>query len=361
MSQNSAYTDKTIIKKSIILAVDDSPVLLDALDICIGQYCQELIMATSGAQALEFAVKKLPDLILLDVEMPEMNGFETFKKLKTIPSIAHIPVIFLTVSDEHKIEVKALESGAVDYITKPFDKTVLLHRINLHLSMQRNRINLENSLRSVENGLIDTFTSLLESRDRNTSGHARRTGVYMEILCQEMLSVGEFKDQLNESIVQKMVQAAPLHDIGKIGIPDGILLKEGHFNEAEFEIMKSHASEGSRVLRNLYAQMPSQQYLMFAEQIARSHHERWDGTGYPFGIKQTQIPLSARIMAIADVYDACTKRRIYRDKMTHDEAVKIILEGKGTLYDPKVVDIFERVLNKFKSISEQKEENFYAH
>ncbi|MDR1811884.1 MAG: response regulator, partial [Candidatus Fibromonas sp.] len=317
-----------------------------------GGLCKEFVMASGAEQALELIFKKMPDLVLMDIEMPRMSGFELFERLKELTAIAKIPVIFLTSSNDKKTEAKALELGAVDYITKPFDRSVLLHRINTHLNIAYYCTNLENALQSIENGLISTFSALLESRDKNTSGHANRTSLYLQALGEKMLeSTGSYNYDLTASLLKKMVRAAPLHDIGKVGIPDSILLKPGKLTAEEFDVMKSHTTKGAVVLGGLYKKMPSQHYLFFAEQIALSHHEKFNGTGYPNGLKGEAIPLSARIMAVADVYDAVTKDRIYRGAMNHEQACKIILEGRQTQFDPVIVDVFEKIQDKFEEIS----------
>jgi putative two-component system response regulator len=345
------FIDRSLIRNSVILAVDDSPVLLDALDISLGELCKEFVIASSAEQARELIIKKMPDLVLLDIEMPRMTGFELFETLKEFTDIAKIPVIFLTSSDDKKTEAKALEIGAVDYITKPFDRTVLLHRINTHLNIAYYCTNLEHSLQSIENGLVSTFSALLESRDKDTSGHANRTSLYLDILGQKMLSSEGYNYELTSSLLKKMVRAAPLHDIGKIGIPDSILLKPGKLTPEEFNFIKRHTTDGAEVLGRLYKKMPSQYYLLFAEQIALNHHEHFNGGGYPNGLVGEAIPLSARMMAIADVYDAVTKNRVYRKSMTHEQACNIILKGKGTQFDPVMVEIFESVQDQFKEIS----------
>jgi len=347
------YIDKTLIKNSVILAVDDSIVLLDALDISIGSLCKNFLVATSAVQAIDIITRCSPDLVLLDIEMPNISGFELFEKLKELTTVSRIPVIFLTSSDDRRVEARALEMGAVDYITKPFDRTVLLHRINTHLNIAHYNTNLERSMLSVENGLVNTFSSLLESKDKNTNGHARRTSLYMNILGTELINSNIYAYDLNDVILKGMVRAAPLHDIGKIDIPDSVLLKPDPLTETEFEIIKTHTIRGASVLGDLYKKMPSQQYLAFAEQIALSHHERFDGSGYPYKLSGNEIPLSARIMAIADVYDALTKSRTYRGPMSHEQACRIILNEKGSHFDPVIVDEFEKVTDKFKAISER--------
>jgi putative two-component system response regulator len=347
------FIDKTLIKNSVILAVDDSIVLLDALDISIGSLCKEFLVATSAVQAIDIITKYSPDLVLLDIEMPAVNGFELFEKLKELTTISRIPVIFLTGSDNRRTEARALEMGAVDYITKPFDRTVLLHRINTHLNISNYNTRMEKSMMSIENGLINTFSSLLESKDKNANGHAVRTSLYMDILGKELIDSNIYSYDLNDALLRGMVRAAPLHDIGKIDIPDSVLLKPGLLTEPEFEIMKTHTVKGAAVLNDLYKKMPSQHYLMFAEQIALSHHEHFDGSGYPNKLAGSEIPLSARIMAIADVYDALTKGRAYRGALSHDQACKIIVNEKGSHFDPVLVDEFEKVTDKFKAVSER--------
>ena len=309
-------------------------------------------MATGPVQAIDIVTRNKPDLVLLDIEMPTMNGFELFEKLKEQTTIAKIPVIFLTSSDDKRTEARALEMGAVDYITKPFDKTVLLHRINTHLNIAFHNSNLERSMQTIENGLVNTFCALLESKDKNTNGHAMRTSLYLEILGKELIADNVYSYDLNETLLKRMVRAALLHDIGKIGVPDSVLLKPESLTEMEFEIMKTHTSKGASVLGELYKKMPTQYYLLFAEQIALSHHEHFDGSGYPNNLAGESIPLAARIMAIADVYDALTKARVYREAMTHEQACKTILMEKGSHFDPLLVDEFEKVADKFKVISE---------
>jgi len=345
------FIDRTLIKNSIILAVDDSPVLLDALDTVLGEHCKEFIMTTTASQAIELIIENMPDLVLLDIEMPNMNGFELFEKLKELTSIARIPVIFITSWEDKRVEAKALEMGAVDYVTKPFDGAVLLHRINIHLNIANHCTNLEKNMKAIENGLISTFSMLMESRDRNTHGHAVRTALYFDALGEKMLRSVDYRHELTEGLLEKMVYAVPLHDIGKVGIPDSVLLKPGRFTPNEFEIMKAHTTKGAIVLGKLYQKMPTQHYLHYAEQIALSHHERYDGSGYPKGLKERTIPLAARIMAVADVYDALTRNRSYRKAVSHEEACSIMLEGRGTYFDPGIVDVFKSVQEEFKRIS----------
>jgi len=345
------FIDRTLIRNSVILAVDDSPVMLDALDVILGELCKKFIMATTASQAIDLIMENMPDLVLLDIKMPKMNGFELFEKLKELTSIAKIPVIFITASEDKKMEAKALEIGAVDYITKPFDSTVLLHRINIHLNIANYCTNLENNMKSIENGLISTFSMLLESRDKNTHGHAVRTALYFDVLGDKMLQSPDYKNELTENLLEKMVYAVPLHDIGKVGIPDSILLKPGKFTQKEFEIMQTHTTKGAVVLGKLYQKMPNQHYLHYAEQIALYHHERYDGSGYPTGLRDVSIPLSARIMAIADVYDALTKNRVYRKAISHEEAYNIMIDGKGTYFDPGIVEVFQTVQDEFRRIS----------
>jgi putative two-component system response regulator len=345
------FIDRTLIRNSVILAVDDSPVLLDALDISIGELCKEFLVATNAEQAVSLVTEKMPDLILMDVDMPNTDGFELFEQLKALTIVARIPVIFLTSMEDKRVEARALEMGAVDYITKPFDRTVLLHRLNTHLNISYYCSNLENSLQSIENELISTFATLLESRDAYAHGHSIRTSLYMGILGREVLSSG-FNKELNEGLLRRMQRAAPLHDIGKVGISDSVLLKPEIYSKEDFEVMKTHTIRGAAVLGGLYKKMPNQYYLYFAEQMALNHHERYNGSGYPNGIAGEQIPFSARLMAIPDVYDAMTHDRVYRKAMSHKEACKIILSGSGRQFDPAIIEAFDKVKDEFRDSME---------
>jgi putative two-component system response regulator len=335
--------------KSAILIVDDNMASLKQIGFHLaGSY--EYSLVTSGAQALLSCVRDTPDLILLDVEMPEMDGFETIARLKKNPALNHIPVIFLTGARDVAGEVEGLESGAVDFIKKPVMRNILLHRIQLHLKIASYRSHLTASLREISECLAASFAELIECRDENTGGHVLRTSSYVELLGRELLSRGLFTDELSDSALEMMVSAAPLHDIGKISISDRILLKPARLDDEEFTEMKRHAAIGAEILEKMYERTPTQTYLRYAVMIAASHHERYDGKGYPNGLAGDDIPLCGRIMAVADVYDALVDDRVYRRGMNHAEAFRIIMDGQGTQFDPRVVEAFEACRHKFADL-----------
>jgi putative two-component system response regulator len=325
-----------------ILVVDDNISILKQISAQLGgDY--EVSLAKSGPLALQICMREKPDLILLDIEMPGMDGFEVISRLKQNPYLDRIPVIFLTASHDSAVEVRALESGARDFITKPAERSILLHRIELHLRFSSYQTQTEQTVTDLSDSIAASFAELIECRDENTGGHVVRTSKYFDILGRELVRRGAFEGQLMPPELRLMVRAAPLHDIGKIAISDRILLKPGRLDDEEFTVMKRHAAIGGEILERMYRRTPAQQYLRYAGMIAVSHHERYDGKGYPQGLGGEDIPLCGRIMAVADVYDALTDNRVYRKGMSHAEACLIIEGGKGTQFDPQVADAFAAV------------------
>ncbi|MDR2349243.1 MAG: response regulator [Deltaproteobacteria bacterium] len=336
-----------------ILVVDDNDAVLKQISTFLhGTY--EYSLARSGSQAVNYCSRERPDLILLDIEMPGMDGFETFRMLKQNPEFQRVPVIFLTSKHDRETEVKCLRFGARDFIRKPAEKSILLHRLELHLAISIYQAHLAASVALMSNILGVSMAELIECRDENTGGHVIRTSKYVEILGRDLLTGNKFERDLTEYNLGMMVRAAPLHDIGKISISDRILLKRGRLTEEEFGIMKGHAAIGANILEHMYKRTPTQDYLKYAALIASSHHERYDGKGYPYGTRKEQIPLCGRIMAVADVYDAIVESRVYREAMTHEKACSIIFEGCGTQFDPVVVDAFDRCKDGLAAISQQK-------
>jgi putative two-component system response regulator len=301
------------------------------------------MLAKSGEQALKICTQEKPDLILLDIEMPGMDGFETIAKLKQSPVLSRIPVIFLTANNDTETEVRGLESGAMDFITKPFERSILIHRIELHLRFSEYQRHLENTVKELENSIVTSFSEIVECRDANTGGHVVRTSEYALMLGRELQRRNIFSNQLSEDELEMISRAAPMHDIGKIGISDVILLKPGSLDNEEFALMKKHTTIGADILRSMYSRTPTQHYLRYAIMIAEGHHEKFNGKGYPNGISGENIPLCARIMAVADVYDALVDDRVYRKAMSHGDAYKIIMEGKGAHFDPDVADAFAAI------------------
>ena len=356
-------------QKATILVVDDTP---DNLKLISGllKETYKVKIATCGESTLEIAQSNSPpDLILLDIMMPEMDGYEVCTRLKANSKTAPIPVIFLTAKTEVSDETKGLEMGAVDYISKPINPLILLSRIKIHLNEKKmhdflhdKNSFLENEIKkrtaeinAIQDVTIHAMASLAETRDSDTGHHIRRTQHYLKALAEKMRLHPRFADFLNDdNIIDALFKSAPLHDIGKIGIPDSVLLKPGRFEPAEFEIMKKHPELGRNAIlhaeRELGIEVP---FLKYAKEIAYAHQEKWDGSGYPLGISGDQIPISARLMAVADVYDALISRRVYKDGMTHEEAVQIIIEGRGKHFDPDIVDAFLTLQDDFKAIAAQ--------
>ncbi|MDR1979249.1 MAG: HD domain-containing protein, partial [Synergistaceae bacterium] len=242
--------------------------------------------------------------------------------------------------------------GAVDFVTKPIEKSILLHRIALHLQIAEYHRSLEDTVRNLEDGLVTSFSDLIECRDGNTGGHVVRTSRYVELLGRELRDRGMFADELTEKALEMMVRATPLHDVGKIGVSDVILLKPAMLNDEEFALMKQHTKIGADILRSMYQRTPTQHYLQYAIMIAESHHERYEGKGYLRGLKGDEIPLCARIMSVADVYDALVDTRVYKKAMTHEDACRIIYAGMGSQFDPRIVDAFQAVHIQFNEAAQ---------
>jgi len=329
-----------------ILVVDDNLSILKQISAHLaGEY--EVSLAMSGFLALQICMKGKPDLILLDVEMPDLNGFDVIARLKQNPSLNRIPVIFLTANHDTATEIRALESGARDFITKPVERSILLHRIELHLRLASYQTKTEEIVRTLSDSIALAFAELIEYRDESTGGHVIRTSRLMDMLGRELIKNNMFPEELNLPELQLMVRAAPLHDIGKIAISDQILLKADRLDDEEFSLIKHHAAIGGRILERMYKRLPTQHYLHYAALIAASHHERYDGTGYPDGLKGDSIPLCGRMMAVADVYDALIVDRVYHIGMGSAKVNNIIIGGKGTQFDPRIVEAFENLKDEF--------------
>jgi putative two-component system response regulator len=329
-----------------ILIVDDNLVSLKEISAQLGDD-YETLLAKSGELALQICSQEKPDLILLDVEMPGMNGFETIARLKQDPALYQIPVIFLTGNRDAATEVKCLGSGAMDFITKPVIADILRHRIELHLQFSAYQHHLENMVKELEDSIGISFAELVECKDYNIAGHVLRTGGYAELLAAELFEEGIFTGELAAEDITMLKRAAPFHDIGKIGISDVILLKRGPLTDDEYHEVRRHTVVGARMLEVIYKRTPNQRYLGMASVIAEGHHERFDGAGYPRGLAGDAIPLCCRIIAVANVYDACVTDRVYRKGFGHEETCRIILNGRGTEFDPRIVDAFEKIREKF--------------
>jgi putative two-component system response regulator len=323
-----------------ILVVDDNISSLKQIGAQLTSH-YEVSLAKSGALALQICKQEKPDLILLDIEMPEMDGFETIRRLKEDGELSPIPVIFLTGNHDSATEIRALQSGAMDFITKPANKDILLHRLELHLQFAAYQTSLENTVKELENSIVTSFAELIECKDDNVGGHVLRTGKYAEIIGRTLLAAGSFGEELSETDLDMIVRAAPLHDVGKVGISDVLLLKPGPLTGVEYDEVKKHTLIGAQFLEKIYERSPGQDYLKFAITLAKFHHERYDGAGYPEGLAGDAIPLCARLIAVANIYDACMTHRVYRRALGHDEACRIISGERGRAFDPRIVDAFE--------------------
>lgn len=341
-----------------ILVIDDNIMNLKFVEQALKpQY--KVTLLTSGMQTMEFLSKNTPDLILLDIKMPKINGYEIFKIIKSIDRFKNMPIIFLTALNNVEIELKCLKLGAVDFITKPFVPELMLSRIKTHLELANYRKNLEilvhkktKTIENLQDSIIIGLIELVEFRDGETGGHIKRTATYLKILVYAMKEAGVYSKELTEEYIHNIIRSAPLHDIGKIGISDAILLKRGTFDENERDYMKQHTNLGGMTLQRVIDATDSESFLYVAKDMALCHHEKWDGTGYPSGLSGYNIPLCARIMALADVYDALTSKRHYKKPYSHSKAVEIILDGSGTHFEPCIVDVFKTISDKFNVVSE---------
>ena len=354
-------------EKARILIVDDEPINLKVLaDLLRGDYA--LSVAKDGVQALaRMAADPLPDLVLLDVMMPQMDGHEVCRRLKLEDRTRDVPVIFVTAMGQTEDETRGFEIGAVDYITKPISPSVVMARVRTHVALREARHRLQDQNHELEDRVaertrevvatqdvtIRALASLAETRDNETGNHIRRTQRYVRVLAEQLRNHPDYAAELDDRTIDLLFKSAPLHDIGKVGIPDAILLKPGKLDDHEFAVMKTHVTLGRDALMAAEGEVDGQSnsFLRVAREIAFSHHEKWDGGGYPEGLAGTAIPLSARLMAVADVYDALISKRIYKPSWPHDRAVATIHDGRGTHFDPVVLDAFRAVEADFQRIA----------
>jgi putative two-component system response regulator len=308
-----------------------------------------VVTMSSAIKMFSLLEKIIPDLILLDIKMPGMDGFETLLNLKSSPFYRDIPVIFLTSHTDVAVEARGFELGVVDFITKPFSPYVLLNRIKTHLEIDDLIRERTAQIRRLQNGIVTVLANVIEERDRETGGHNDRTSAYVGVLIKAMKEREVYTDEMRDWNLEVVVLSARLHDTGKIHILDTVLNKPGKLTSEEYEQMKLHTTEGTRIIDRMIAQTGEEEFLNSAKLFAEYHHERWDGTGYPHGLKETEIPLQGRIMAIVDVYDALISKRPYKEAFTDEEAVRIITMNAGKHFDPKIVEVFLVVENKFQT------------
>ena len=357
--------NKTIEKQTIILVDDNLTNLIIGENVLSDVY--NVITLNSGPRLFAMLKKVTPDLILLDIEMPEMDGYEVIKRLKDDPLTAGIPVIFLTSLDNEDTEHHGLSLGAIDYIAKPFSPPLLLKRLEMHLLLQtqkRELLFINSNLKSIveektrtvvdlKNILLSTMAELVEHRDEITGGHIERTRRYIKVLMDGMKDYNIYQDEMRDVDEDLVLQSSQLHDLGKISVSDTILFKPGKLTDEEFNEIKKHTTFGGKIISGIIEKTPENDFLQYAKIFAETHHEKWDGSGYPNGLKGYDIPLFGRLMAIADVYDALVTDRPYKKAFPHSEAVQIILEGSGKHFDPKLVDLFLKVHHEFVRVASE--------
>lgn len=313
---------------------------------------------SSSREALPRLADIMPQCILLDMERPGEDGFEDMRCIKGNPAIADIPVIFITTFIDHDFERRALESGAVDFLGNNFSREVIRARVMHHAELYMYRCHLEERVREntqtifeLQDAIMMALSDLVECRDTNTAGHSQRTRAYVERLVQQLLADGSYMKELTKGFVRDIIRAAPLHDIGKVGIRDAVLNKPGRLTPEEYMEIKQHTIFGASSINRAMKAVHDAPFLGILRDLSLSHHERWDGLGYPLGLAGTNIPLCGRIVAVADVYDALVSWRPYKEPVSHEEAVEIIRQGVGTQFDPLVGAAFLACADDFQEIS----------
>ncbi len=350
--------------KNIILVVDDDKTNLTLAQKILLPYYR-IAATNSGLGALKYLENNRPDLILLDINMPEMNGFQVMEQLRINEVTAKIPVIFLTADSLVETEVKCFRMGAVDFVTKPFVPDILLSRVGKTLELEQYRHNLEKMVKEqaakiiedavriskIQDSVIVGMANLIESRDGSTGKHVKNTQMYVKMILDELYKRNLFPEQLTEEYMEDICKAAPLHDVGKIKVPDSVLQKPGKLTSEEYELMKRHTTYSEKIIKMIIGDVEDENYVRIVEDIAMYHHERWDGTGYPMGLAGDRIPLAARIMAVADVFDALYEERVYKPPIRPIERImQIMMEGRGTQFDPVIMDVFMEMLPALKEV-----------
>ncbi|MEY4755512.1 MAG: hypothetical protein RJA34_410 [Pseudomonadota bacterium] len=354
------------LQRQTVLVVDDTPQNLALMNELLRDEYRVLV-ANGGERALKvLGAGQLPDLILLDIMMPDIDGYEVLRRVKSNPLTAHIPVVFLTAKSDVDDETHGLQLGAVDYITKPISPPIVMARVKTHLALKasadffRDKSDyLENEvvrrthqMEAIQDVTVLAMSSMAETRDNETGNHILRTQRYVRRLAEQLQQHPRFAAVLTNDYIKLLFKSAPLHDIGKVGIPDHILLKPGKLTFEEFEIMKTHTTLGFNAIVRAERSLGMEfDFLRPAKEIALSHQEKWDGSGYPQSLAGDAIPISARLMAVADVFDALISKRVYKEPMSHDETLRIMMAGRGTHFDPDVLDAFLQVHEDFKAIA----------
>jgi putative two-component system response regulator len=348
-------------QKHTVLIVDDvdfNRVILS--DILHGEF--DVVEAADGIQAVDylFNAPKLPALVLLDIMMPDMDGHEVLELVRANPVTEKVPVVFITAANAAYHEARGLQEGAQDYIAKPFNQEVVLARVRnlIELNLYRQELEHQVDLRLTQlmrtrDKMLETMANVIECRNLESGQHVKRTRLLTELMVHALLAQGMYPDELTQESGAMIVKAVPTHDIGKVGIPDEVLLKPGRLTAEEFEIIKTHTIIGSSIIENMLGDDDDREFFRHSYEICRHHHERWDGNGYPDKQTALEIPLSARILAVIDVYDALVSPRVYKPGMSHEQAASIILDGRGTQFDPNLVDMFQTLQMEFKRVHDE--------
>jgi putative two-component system response regulator len=356
--------------QSTVMVVDDTPGNLKFLGQVLHSAGYRVVQFPNGQMALQAAARNPPDLILLDIMMPGMDGFEVCQKIKLDASLQDIPVIFISALDDTESKLMAFSQGGVDYVTKPFQAEEVLARVKTHLSLKwmqgelkRYTNYLERLVQEKVHEIADSqlatilaVSQLAEFRDDETGRHIERTRTFCKLLARQLQSSNQ-DDGIQDSFIQNIYHASPLHDIGKVGVADSILLKPGKLTSEEFEIIKTHTIIGARTLERVRERYPQNAFVNMGITLTRSHHEKWDGSGYPDGLSGEDIPLSGRIMALADVYDALRSKRPYKEPFSHAQSLKIIKKDTGSHFDPAVVKAFLALEPEFAEIRDRMDDN----
>jgi putative two-component system response regulator len=356
-------------RKTIFLVDDNITNLTMGRNVLAKHY--NVATVDSGERMLKMLEKTIPDMILLDVEMPEMNGYDAIKIIKSKEETQNIPVIFLTAKSDSDSELEGLSLGAIDYIIKPFSPPLLLKRIEVHLLVESQRkelLNYNKNLQSLveaktktvlelQNAILKAMAELVENRDDITGKHVERTQSYLGLLLNAILKRGLYAEEMRNWDIDLVLQSSQLHDVGKIAVKDEILKKNGKLTKEEFAEIKKHPTCGEEIIEKIKQNTTEHEFLEHARIFAVAHHEKWDGGGYPNGLKGKEIPLQGRLMAIADVYDALVSDRPYKKAFLHEEAVKIISDSIGTHFDPDLVDIFLEISDKFNEVANSFRQN----
>ncbi|MBP3594774.1 MAG: response regulator [Lachnospiraceae bacterium] len=348
----------------VILVVDDDTSNLALAQKILGKEYR-IAAANSGKVALKYLENNCPDLILLDINMPEMDGFQVLEEVQRMERFSHVPVIFLTADNDPETETRCFATGAVDFVAKPFIPDVLMSRVKKTLELEIYRANLEHMVEEqtriitartrrisqIQEQVIMGMATLIETRDNSTGKHVKNTMTYVKMIASELKARNIYSDILTEDYIMNVYKAAPLHDVGKIKISDAILRKPGRLTEEEYNAMKLHTVYGREIINEIIGGVEDPAYVKIAEDIAMYHHERWDGTGYPIGLKGEDIPLCARIMALADVFDALYEERCYKEPIRPVyKIMQTLKEGRGTQFDPLITDVFTSLEQEIKDL-----------